>query len=371
MDEDAISIRAVATADERTAVGRLRYDVYVRELGRTPAGCEEATGLHSEPEDAFSTTFAAFDGDTAVGCLRMTPVDRLPMASPWRGFYEVDRFPVAESQQAMLSRLVVRSGHRDDLVAARLFAAAYDAFRGEGGELLFLRCPANLVPLYEVMGCRRYAPGSTDAEAGFRVPMVMIAGDWTYFEAVKSPLLEHVQQHAPNVTLGDWFEMRYPEHSRPASVRVLGRDEFLRSFAARLNDPGIPLLDDLDGDEKEFLFLSARHRDAVPGETILRKGEDGSEMYLIIEGAVEVTESPHGHRRVLTTLGAGQLFGEAAFLMHTPRTADVTAIADTQLVALDEAGFARLAERHPQVALKVLRNLSRALCMRLYAHNAD
>jgi CRP-like cAMP-binding protein len=57
--------------------------------------------------------------------------------------------------------------------------------------------------------------------------------------------------------------------------------------------------------------------------------------------------------------------------MHTARSADVIAIADTQLVALDEASFAQLGSRHPQVALKVLRNLSRALCLRLYAHNAD
>jgi CRP-like cAMP-binding protein len=94
-------------------------------------------------------------------------------------------------------------------------------------------------------------------------------------------------------------------------------------------------------------------------------------MYLLLDGAVEVTESPRGQRRVLTTLGAGQLFGEAAFLMQTPRTADVTAIADSQLVVLDVEGFARLGEQHPTVAMKVLRNLSRSLCLRLYAHNAD
>jgi hypothetical protein len=271
----------------------------------------------------------------------------------------------------MLSRLVVRADHRASLLAPNLLIAAYDAFRAAGGELLFLRCAANLVPLYEVMGFRRYKAGSAETEAGFRLPMVMIAGDWTYFEAVKSPLLETVQQHAPNVTLGDWFEAHYPEHSRPASVRVLGKDAFLLSFALRLNDPGIPLLDDLEGEEKEHLFLSAGHRDAKAGERILSKGDEGAELYLILDGAVEVTESAHGQRRVLTTLGAGQLFGEAGFLMRTPRSADVTAITDTQLVALDTDAFARLSEEHPAVALKVMRNLSRALCLRLYAHNAD
>ena len=367
----SIEIRAVTRPEELAAIARLRYDVYVRELGRRPNGLDDAQAIQSEEEDAASSFYAAFADGLPVACLRLTPVDRLAPDSRWRAVFDSYEFPVPESQQAMLSRMVVRSDFRASLAAPSLLAAAYDDFRGRGGELIFLRCTANLVPLYEVMGCRRYKAGGNDGDAGFRLPMVMITGDWTYFETVKSPLLENVQQHAPNVVLGDWFEGRYPEHSRPASVRVLGKEEFLLSFAARLNDPSIPLLDDLDGDEKEHLFLSAGHRDVAAGETVLRKGDRGNEMFLIIEGAVEVTESPRGQRRVLTTLGAGQMFGEAAFLMNTPRSADVTAIADSQLVVLDVDGFARLGESHPRVAMKVLRNLSRSLCLRLYAHNAD
>ena len=367
----SIEIRVATRPEELAAIGRLRYDVYVRELGRRPAGIDDEQALQSEPEDDASLLYGAFDGDQALASLRMTPVDRLPEDSRWRTVFDMAQFPVEESKQAMLSRMVVHPDHRDSLLAPQLLAAAYDRFRGEGGELVFLRCTANLVPLYEVMGCRRYKAGQSDGDAGFRLPMVMITGDWTYFEQVKSPLLENVQMHAPNVVLGDWFEARFPEHSRPASVRVLGKQEFLLSFAARLNDPSIPLLDDLDGDEKEHLFLAAGHRDVAAGEVILHKGDTGNEMFLILEGAVEVTETPRGQRRVLTTLGAGQLFGEAAFLMDTPRSADVTAIADTQLVVLDVAGFERLGASHPRVAMKVLRNLSRSLCLRLYAHNAD
>ena len=81
-------------------------------------------------------------------------------------------------------------------------------------------------------------------------PVKMITGDWTYFEAVKSPLLDNVQLHAQNLNLGDWFEVEHPEHSRPATVRVLGTEEFLLSFATRLNDASIPLLDDLNAKEK-------------------------------------------------------------------------------------------------------------------------
>jgi predicted GNAT family N-acyltransferase len=368
---DEIEIRPVRDEAELVAVGRLRYEVYVRELGRRPPGSDDAQGVQLEPEDAVSTVYAAFHGDVPVACLRLTTMDRLPPGSRWREFYGTDTFPLPEKQQAMLSRLAVGAEQRGSLLAPRLLAAAFADFRADGGEVLFLRCAANMVPLYEVMGFRRYVEGNAATDAGFRLPMVMIAGDWAHFEAVKSPLIDAAQEFAPNVTLGDWFETRYPEHSRPASVRVLGKEEFLLSFAARLDNPGIPLLEDLEGDEKEFLFLAAAHRDVRTGGLVLRKGERGSELFLILDGAVEVTESPRGQRRVLTTLGAGQLFGEAGFLMQSPRTADVTAIADTQLVVLDNDAFARLGESHPGVALKVMRNLSRALCLRLYAHNAD
>lgn len=366
----AIEIRGVDGAEQSAALARLRYDVYVREFGRRLPGSDDDQGLLIEEEDGVSTHFAAFDGELPVACLRLTPIDALAPDSRWRNNYDITTFPVSEPKQAVLSRLVVRGDHRGSLLAPQLLAAAYDAFRGAEGELLFLRCAANMVSLYEVMGFRRYRPGSDDGEGGFRLPMVMITGDWTYFEAVKSPLVDNVQQHPPNVTLGDWFEMKFPEHARPASVRVLGRDEFLRSFAARMNDAGIPLLDDLDGDEKEFLFLSAGHLDVPAGEAVLRKGDRGTAMYLVLDGAIEVRDDRSGQQRVLGTLGAGQLFGEAGFLMDTPRSADVFAIADSHLVVLDVEGFARLSGQHPAVALKVMRNLCRTLCLRLYAHNA-
>jgi predicted GNAT family N-acyltransferase len=363
-----IEIRGIEGSERSAALARLRYDVYVREFGRRLPGCDDDQGLLVEDEDGVSTHFAAFDGDTPVACLRLTPIDALAAGSRWRGNYDVAHFPVAEPKQAVLSRMVVRPDHRGTLLAPQLISAAYEAFRGADGELLFLRCAANMVSLYEVMGFRRYREGSVDGEGGFRLPMVMITGDWPYFEAVKSPLLENVQQFAPNVTLGDWFEQRFPQHARPASVRVLGREEFLRSFSARMNDAGIPLLEDMDGDEKEFLFLAAGHEDVPAGTTVLRQGDQGSAMYLILDGAIEVRDPRRA--RVLGTLGAGQLFGEAGFLMDTPRSADVVAISDTHLVVLDQIAFARLSANHPAVALKVMRNLCRTLCLRLYAHNA-
>ncbi|MEO8001420.1 MAG: GNAT family N-acetyltransferase, partial [Arenimonas sp.] len=321
-----LQIRPIKSAEELDAVARLRYRVYVNELGRRPEGCDDDLQRLVDPEDIYSIVLAAFDHDQVVGTFRITPVDQLEENSSWRELYDNDKFPVESNQQFIFSRMIVTNDFRGKGLAAEFFRTAFDCIRQAGGELAFLHCQSHLVSLYEVMGFRRYKSGFVHEEAGFRVPMVMIAGDWGHFEAVKSPLLMQVMQYPPNVSLGDWFEQEFAAHSKPGSVRVLAVDDFLKQFDERLMDLSIPLLDDLDGEEKQQLFLSAEQIASGPGDVLLNKGDGGNSMYLILEGAVEVSSKKRGQRRVLTTLGTGQLFGEAAFLMQTPRSADVTAI---------------------------------------------
>lgn len=363
----ALTIRPIDSAQELEGVAQLRYQVYVNELGRRPIGIDDDLQRLVDPEDAYSIVLAAFDGEKMVGTFRITPVDQLGDDSSWRELYDNGKFPVEPQQQYIFSRMIATNDYRDKGLASVFFKAAFDNIRQAGGELAFLHCPSHLVSLYEVMGFRRYKSGFTHEEAGFRVPMVMITGDWGHFEAVKSPLLSQVMQYPPNVSLGDWFEQAFPAHSKPGSVRVLAVDEFLKQFDERLMDSSIPLLDDLNGEEKQELFLGSDQIAAGQGDVLLNKGDGGDAMYLILEGAVEVSLTHRGQRRVLTTLGAGQLFGEAAFLMRTPRSADVTAIADTLLLSINNNAFEELSENSPSVALKVLRNLSRTLCLRLYA----
>ncbi|MGH8105491.1 MAG: cyclic nucleotide-binding domain-containing protein [Arenimonas sp.] len=362
-----VSIRPISSAEELDSVARLRYQVYVNELGRRPIGIDDDLQRLEDPEDAYSIVLGAFDGGKIVGTFRITPVDQLTDDSSWREIYGNNKFPVEPAQQYIFSRMIVTNAYRSTGLASHFFKASFDCIRHTGGELAFLHCPSHLVSLYEVMGFRRYSPGFVHEEAGFRIPMVMITGDWGHFESVKSPLLSQVMQYSPNVSLGDWFEQTFPAHSKPGSVRVLAIDEFLKQFDDRLMDSSIPLLDDLNGEEKQELFLGSDQIAVGPGDVLLTKGDGGDAMYLILEGAVEVSLTHNRQRRVLTTLGAGQLFGEAAFLMKTPRSADVSAIADTLLLSISNQAFDELGENSPSVALKVLRNLSRTLCLRLYA----
>jgi MFS family permease len=98
---------------------------------------------------------------------------------------------------------------------------------------------------------------------------------------------------------------------------------------------GVPFLRTLPGPTLEALAAQADWVRVPSGETIVRAGEHGDRFYVVADGDVEV--SMDGKR--IAELGAGDFFGEIALLRDVPRTATVTAVRDTALLALERADF--------------------------------
>ena len=68
-----------------------------------------------------------------------------------------------------------------------------------------------------------------------------------------------------------------------------------------------------------------------------------------------------GAAGVLATIGAGEVFGEGAFLTGEPRSTTVTALTDVIAWSLGRADFEQLALRYPSLALNLSRMVSRRL----------
>jgi CRP-like cAMP-binding protein len=85
-------------------------------------------------------------------------------------------------------------------------------------------------------------------------------------------------------------------------------------------------------------FLVSEHPD---GHVIARQGERGGEIFLVVEGEVEVSRVHDHARRELAVLGAGELFGLVSLVDHEPRTATCAARGPVTIATL-QAGAATL-----------------------------
>lgn len=91
------------------------------------------------------------------------------------------------------------------------------------------------------------------------------------------------------------------------------------------------------------------------GVRIVTEGEEGEELYIVRSGEVAVQ---HGDD-VLRRIGPGSVFGELAVLDPAPRSADVIATTDTDLLILDRTTLLDLMGRQPEVAADIITMLVR------------
>ncbi len=115
------------------------------------------------------------------------------------------------------------------------------------------------------------------------------------------------------------------------------------------------------------VFVNMRHERVAAGTTVFEQGSAGSDLYLILAGAVRI----HRGDIDLATLGPGDHFGEMALIDQAPRSASVTAVQDTALLRLDRNTFFTLIRKESDLARKVLWNILQVLSARLRSTSSE
>jgi CRP-like cAMP-binding protein len=113
--------------------------------------------------------------------------------------------------------------------------------------------------------------------------------------------------------------------------------------------------------QARIVVLMGELRHFAPGDVIVRQGDVGGEMYVIIAGTTEVLAGDGGGRQRINQLRRGDVFGEMGLVRHAERTADVVAAGNVDVLALDERFLRRIQNRYPRIASKVFLNLTRIL----------
>ena len=91
------------------------------------------------------------------------------------------------------------------------------------------------------------------------------------------------------------------------------------------------------------------------GEVLMRQGDDGIGLYIILSGKVKVEKADQSGKQVeLASNGPGDIMGEFSVLDGAKRTATVTAVETTNCLVLASWEFNSFMKAHPEVALDIL-----------------
>lgn len=129
-------------------------------------------------------------------------------------------------------------------------------------------------------------------------------------------------------------------------------------IAARLKS--FPMFSELLPEDLETFASMVTHRDYPKGSFVITQNERGSAMYLLVSGRVKVSlASPEGKELALNYLEAPAHFGEMSIVDAQPRSADVIAVTDVEVLTLDSKDLASAIQLQPRLALTLIATLSR------------
>jgi CRP/FNR family transcriptional regulator, cyclic AMP receptor protein len=116
----------------------------------------------------------------------------------------------------------------------------------------------------------------------------------------------------------------------------------------------VPLFSGFGDKELQRVAAIAKEVEFPAGKVIAKQGESGVGFHMIVEGEASVSVDGTNH----ATLGPGAYFGEMSLLDGGPRSATVAAATDLKTVSLTSWDFNALLDQFPELARKLLIQLS-------------
>jgi GNAT superfamily N-acetyltransferase len=188
----SIEIRKVRTESEARAVFRLRYQVYVEELGRTQRHADHAARLVQEPLDSCANLFCAYQGSQLVGTVRTNYTRDSPLEA-YEQLYEMSRSGTSHPHSTSITtKLVVAPEHRNSTLGFRLATAAYCVALCDGIMFDFVDVYPARVAFFERLGYRVHLPHTMHPEYGSVVVMRIEVRDERHLSQVRSPFLRYL-----------------------------------------------------------------------------------------------------------------------------------------------------------------------------------
>lgn len=351
------------------SIYRLRYDIYVEEMGYRFPGVDDAGRRLVERFDRPTRLLMAEEGGELVGTVQFNLGRECTFTEEERKVYRLQDFAsVAGPHDIMIAcRFMTRPDRRDSDLPARLLDGMFGFALDHDMRLVFGDCRPHLINNYLRLGFRNYAGTYNDPVAGMLAPLIFVLDDVAHLRRIGSRMLPLLEGRTNRTPRPDFVSRLLALLPQATPVRLLsspaGAPDWsgLRSALAENSNGHVSIFQGLEPQEIARLVEMSPIITCAPGDRIINQDSAEHSVFVVLEGAVEVVRD--GRHVALMT--RGEVFGEIAFLLGGDRTADVLATTQAKVIALRERALNDLIASESKIAARFLLNLARIACLKL------
>ena len=149
-----------------------------------------------------------------------------------------------------------------------------------------------------------------------------------------------------------------------SKLRIVTLWDILRLDLGQSPQHTIPLFSGLSLRQARVFALMSKVENMPATSVVIRQGDVARDIYVVIDGTLQVWVDRGGERKTLSTLARGGVMGEAGYFGQR-RTANVESVTAVRLLRFDSQDLERLRLRYPRIAAIIFRNLNRIQAERL------
>lgn len=133
---------------------------------------------------------------------------------------------------------------------------------------------------------------------------------------------------------------------------------------------GCPLFHEIYDNEVEAVLKDCLVASYSPGDTIIKQGEDGTDICVILSGQADITVDKEDGAQYIATISKGDIFGEMVLINETKRTANIICKEKCAVLVLSFDNFYKFFSKNPKVFSLMVLNVTRLITKRLKHSNS-
>jgi predicted GNAT family N-acyltransferase len=187
-------IQTAKTEEERQAIYRFRYKVYIEEMQKLHVSADHENKFVSDEADAHTILYYTLINQEIAATVRAQRGTEGRFTKEGKAFFGIDAFEkyFDYRQLSIIDRLIVDKPYRRSLLTHQMMLNTYVEALQVGTRLGFISCDDALLPMYLRYGFRIYAEPAILPTGELRHRLLLFLCDEEHLQQVRSPFVKHL-----------------------------------------------------------------------------------------------------------------------------------------------------------------------------------